>query len=376
MDLGEVVRANPLGAAVSLAALCFVTLVAAVVLRGSLGRSTSLRRSVVAVVLASLALGALAAVLAARLMLLERAELGRFLGALAVAACFAVLLALVVTRPLANDVRRLESMVRRIEAGDRSVGSGIERADELGHVARALDDLTSRLDELERARAAVEAERRSLLSSVGHDLRTPLAALRAAVEALADGVAPDPDRYLRAMQHDLVALTALVDDLFLLAKLDAGRVELERVSVDLAELTDETLDALAPIARAKDVTLQLEAPAAVPVVGSPTALARVVRNLVDNAIRHAPPSSAVRVSLSAAPQVVTLRVRDEGPGFPAEFRSVAFDAFARPDPSRARSSGGSGLGLSIARGLVDAHGGEIWIDEVERGQVAVLLPAT
>ena len=145
-------------------------------------------------------------------------------------------------------------------------------ADELGHVARALDDLTGRLDTLERERATVKDERRTLLSSVGHDLRTPLASIRAAVEALVDGVAADPDRYLRAMQHDVTALTALVDDLFLLSKLDAGRADLDRVAVDLAELTDETLDSLAPIAAERGVELRLIAPTAVPVFGSPTAL--------------------------------------------------------------------------------------------------------
>ena len=274
-----------------------MTLALGALIRRWLRRATSLRRIVVTVVLASLSLGVLSAALAARLMLLDGAELRAFLAVLIVAAAFAVVLAVYVARPLAVDIRRLEATVRSIEAGDRAVTSGIVRADELGHVARALDDLTGRLDTLERERAAVEDERRTLLSSVGHDLRTPLASIRAAVEALVDGVAADPDRYLRAMQHDVTALTALVDDLFLLSKLDAGRADLDRVAVDLAELTDETLDSLAPIAAERGVELRLIAPTAVPVFGSPTALSRVVRNLVDNAIRHAPSATAVSVSV-------------------------------------------------------------------------------
>jgi signal transduction histidine kinase len=381
MSVGDVVRNEPVQVAVSATALCVVTLALGALIRRWLRRATSLRRIVVTIVLASLSLGVLSAALAARLMLLDGAELRAFLAVLIVAAAFAVVLAVYVARPLAIDIRRLEATVRSIEAGDRAVTSGIVRADELGRVARALDDLTGRLDTLERERAAVEDERRTLLSSVGHDLRTPLASIRAAVEALVDGVAADPDRYLRAMQHDVTALTALVDDLFLLSKLDAGRADLDRVTVDLAELTDETLDSLVPIAAERGVELRLIAPTAVPVFGSPTALSRVVRNLVDNAIRHAPSATAVSVSVvrgaseAGAPGGVTVHVHDLGPGFPDGFQASAFDRFSRSDPARTRATGGAGLGLSIARGLVEAHGGEIWIDDVDGAQVSFRIPA-
>ncbi|MGD9704770.1 MAG: sensor histidine kinase [Acidimicrobiia bacterium] len=379
MSVGDVLRSEPLQSLAALIALCIFTFAVGILIRRWLRRATSLRRIVVTVVLASLSLGVLAAALAARLMLLDGADLRAFVAVSSVAATFAVLLAVFVVRPLAVDVRQLEATVRSIEAGDRTVTTGIVRADELGHVARALDDLTSRLDALERERAAVEEERRTLLSSVGHDLRTPLASMRAAIEALTDGVAPDPDRYLRAMQHDVTALTALVDDLFLLSKLDAGRIDLDRIAVDVAELTDETLDSLAPIAAERGVELRLIAPSAVPILGSPTALSRVVRNLVDNAIRHAPSATAVSVSVlrgnGAAPGGVTVHVHDLGPGFPVGFQDAAFERFSRPDPARTRATGGAGLGLSIARGLVEAHGGEIWIDDVEGAQVSFRIPA-
>ena len=130
----------------------------------------------------------------------------------------------------------------------------IVESDELGHVARALDELTARLDTLERERAGYEAERTAMLSSVGHDLRTPLSALRAAVEALADGVAPEPDRYLRSMQRDVEALSALVDDLFLLASIEGGRLDVHAQAADLTEIADEAVDALAPVAAARGLT--------------------------------------------------------------------------------------------------------------------------
>ena len=139
-------------------------------------------------------------------MVLDADGVRTAVGVLAVTAVFATVLVLVASAPLGRDARRLEETVRGIEAGDRSARTGVQRADELGHVGRALDELTERLDVLERERARLDEERRAMFSNIGHDLRTPLSALRAAVEALADGVAPDPDRYLRSMQRDVEAL--------------------------------------------------------------------------------------------------------------------------------------------------------------------------
>src|SRR5262249_53684234 len=148
--------------------------------------------------------------------------------------------------PLQHDVRRLESTVRAIETGDRSTRADIRRMDEIGHVAHALDNLTTRLGELETERAGYERERSTMLSSVSHDLRTPLAALQAALEAIIDGVAPDRDRYLRSMRHDVEAMSALIDDLFLLSKIETGRLELRHEPLDLAEVADEAIESLAP----------------------------------------------------------------------------------------------------------------------------------
>jgi signal transduction histidine kinase len=372
--LAGLLQDKPGEALASLAVLTGVTVATAFGLRALGRRSRSLRGQVVAAALAAIAVGALAAVALARLMVLNGGELRTVLGMLAFTAAFAVLLLWVATVPLARDVRTLEATVRRIEQGDRDVRTELHRSDELGHVAKALDELTARLDRLERERAGVEAERRALLSSISHDLRTPLAALRAALEALVDGVAPDPGRYLRSMQRDVEALTALVEDLFLLARLEAGRVDLHAEPVDLAELADEAVLSLAPVASASGVQVRLEAATPVLARGNAVALGRVIRNLLDNAVRHAPPGSAVVVTVGAdGPPFV--RVVDEGPGFPPGFEDRAFDQFTRADPSRSRTSGGAGLGLAIARGLVEAHGGRIWIEEPPGGRVAFELPA-
>jgi signal transduction histidine kinase len=374
LEWWDAIADQPVEAVLALGGLAAGTLAAAFGLRRLTRRMGSLRRQMLAITLAALAIGALAAVLLARLMVLDSAELARVAAVLGVTAVLATVLVVLASVPLGRDVRQLETTVRRIEEGDRAVRTDIHRSDELGHVAKALDELTVRLDALERERAGYEAERNAMLSSVGHDLRTPLAALHVAVDALADGVAPDPDRYLRSMRRDVEALAALVDDFFLLARIESGRLDLHPVPVDLTEVADEAVEALTPVAAATDVTLALDASTRVHVRGNPTALGRVVRNLIDNAIRHAPSGSVVRVAVAADGRP-SIRVVDDGPGFPPGFGDEAFARFTRADASRNRATGGAGLGLAIARGLVEAHGGRIWIEAPPGGRVAFELPA-
>ncbi|MEZ5261841.1 MAG: HAMP domain-containing sensor histidine kinase [Acidimicrobiales bacterium] len=371
----DAVQASPAQAGLLLGGILLAVAASAVGLRHLDRRQRSLRRQLLAVTMAALGVGAASTVALARLMVLDAQSTRIVVTVLTVTALLAVALVFAASAPLANDVRTLERAVRRVEHGDRTVRTGVSRTDELGHVARALDDLVGQLARLEGERAGFEAERAQLLSSVGHDLRTPLAALQAALEAIEDGVALDRDRYVRSMLADVGALRSLVDDLFLLSRVDAGLIDLTAEALDLAELADEAIEALAPVAAARSVTLQVAAAGAVPVLGNATALGRVIRNLLDNAIRHAPDGSTVtvRVDGEGEPKVV---VHDEGPGFPAGFAERAFDRFTRADAARGRATGGTGLGLAIARGVVEAHGGRIWIDAAARGaRVAFALPA-
>jgi signal transduction histidine kinase len=374
MSWSDRVAEQPLATAVAAVGLVALAVVAAWALRLVARRSRSLRHLLLTLTFGSLLVGAGVAVALAALMVLDADGVWTSLVILAVTGVLATVLVLVASGPLSRDVRALESSVRRIEAGDLSARTGVRRADELGHVARAVDELTERLDAMERERLAMEEERRAMLSSISHDLRTPLSALRAAVEALADGVAPDPERYLRSMQRDVEVLSTLVDDLFLLARIEAGRVDLDRVPLDLSELVDEAVEALAPAAASHGVTIERDTPRRVRVAGNPTALGRVVRNLLDNAIQHAPAGSAVRIVVDGAERP-RVEVLDQGPGFPTDFTARAFDRFSRADPSRNRTTGGAGLGLAIARGLVEAHGGRIWIGAPPGGRVTFELPA-
>ncbi len=322
----DAIADQPVEAVLALSGLAAGTVAVGFALQFFTRRTRSLRRQVLAVTLAALAIGAVTAALLARLMVLDSHELARVAGVLGLTAALATVLVVLASVPLGRDVRRLESTVRQIEEGDRTVRTGVERADELGHVAKALDELTARLDALERERASYAAERNAMLSSVGHDLRTPLAALRVAVEALADGVAPDPERYVRSMRRDVDALATLVDDFFLLARIESGRLDFHPIPVDLTEVADEAVEALTPVAAAAGVALALDASIRVRVEGNPTALGRVVRNLIDNAIRHAPAGSVVRVAVASDGRP-SIRVLDEGPGFPPGFDDQAFARF-------------------------------------------------
>ena len=374
MTLGSVITNHPELAALAFGGMTLGTVSIAFALRAYQRRARRLSKSLLILVLSALLIAVAAAAAASRLMVLNAAELSAVLEVSAVAAGFAVLLVLIVSRSIGGDVHHLERTVRRIESGDRAVQVIGRRSDELGHVGAAINDLVSRLKTLEEERSAVETERQNLLTNIGHDLRSPLAALQAATEALIDGVARDPQRYLRSMLRDIEALGALIEDVALLSQLDANRLDLERLPINLVEIAESVIDSVEPLATAAGVHVVLVDPGAVYVIASPVALTRIIRNLIDNGIRHAPSGTDVTVHISSE-GAATVRVSDAGPGFPSDFRRSAFDRFTRADDSRNRSTGTvGGLGLAIARGLVEAHGGEIWIEDCSPTSVAFRVP--
>ncbi|MFA9431742.1 sensor histidine kinase [Egicoccus sp. AB-alg2] len=298
-------------------------------------------------------------------MVLTGAQFRLVLLALVGGGALGVVAAWLVARPLRRDLRRLRDVTRGVADGHLDVTTGIARRDEVGDLAEAVDRMVEQLAGLERSRERDDEARRQLFIAIGHDLRTPLASLQAAAEALQDGVSPDPHRYLRSMTGDVRLLRGMVDDLFVLAQLEAGALHLERLPLDLAELVDGAVEASAPIARRRGLHVQADLDGGVPVVGDARALDRVLRNLLDNAIRHAPEGTRVEVRVRGDARGCTVTVRDQGPGFPADFEPRAFDRFARADASRTRAAGGAGLGLAIARELLEAHGGSIWLGDVE-----------
>jgi signal transduction histidine kinase len=224
--------------------------------------------------------------------------------------------------------------------------------------------LAVRLAMEERSRRQIEEARRQMVAAVSHDLRTPLASLRLLVEAIDDGIATGEtrERYLREMRTHVEALTALIDDLFELSRIEAGEISWTMGQVELRGLIDDTVAAMRAPAEARGVALATELPShEVLAQADAEKVQRVLFNLIQNAIRHTPADGSVTVRARNAGSGVEIEVADEGEGIsPADSERV-FDAFYRGDESR--SEDGAGLGLAISRAIVEAHGGRIWLDE-------------
>jgi signal transduction histidine kinase len=315
-----------------------------------------------------LAVAVVMIVIAAQQMFINDQDLGLLLWIMIPATIAAALAAYVLSTPIARDAHRLSEAATRVATGDLAARSGVTRADELGDAARAFDRMVERL-------AAVEQERSLMLSSISHDLRTPLAALRVSIEAIRDGVADDPDALLGGMERQMQALSALVDDLQLHTRISSGTLEMRLARHDLAEVVDEAVESVRPLATLRGLVFVTSGPGAVTVDADHVQLGRVLRNLYDNAIRHSPDGGTIRTSIDTdGDRWVEVRVLDQGPGFPDELRAVAFEPFTRGDPARDLATGTAGLGLAIAHGIVAAHRGSIAIGPGPSGDVRIRLP--
>ena len=334
-------------------------------------RARSIRFTIVAVGMTSFLIVAGTAIAAAQEMFFSTHDLQLLLVVLGFGLVASFGFAFAVSRPITSDLRRIATTAQEVAGGDFSATTDVHRSDELGDLADAFDAMAADLRFAEQRREDDEGARREFLTAVGHDLRSPLGSLQAAVEALQDGVAPDPTRYLTSMERDIDALHHLVDDVFLLARLEAGAVELHLQPIDVTEIADEAIEVLQPTAHRLGVEVELQAPGSITLHSAPEALGRVMRNLIDNAIRHG--ETRVVVSLEA-PADLTVRVTDDGPGFPPEFVDRAFESFTRADTARTRDGGGTGLGLAIAHRFVTSLGGSIRAEPGPGGTVEFSLP--
>jgi len=229
---------------------------------------------------------------------------------------------------------------------------------------------------------SAERSRRELVAWVSHDLRTPLAGIRAMTEALADGVVTRPDEvaeYARVIENESVRLSAMVDDLFEMSRISAGALSLTMRTVALSDVAEQAVAAIRPQAQRKRVRLHSDAASGTRVLGSDPELTRVLVNLLSNAIRHTPPDGSVHVTCGADAGHAWVRVQDSCGGIPEEELARVFDLAFRGSsarsPAPAGQPGGSGLGLAIAAGLVQAHDGRLTVHNVGAGcQFEVLLP--
>jgi len=208
--------------------------------------------------------------------------------------------------------------------------------------------------------------RRDLVAWASHDLQTPLTAIRVQIEALVDGIVDDPataQRYLQTTKRQVNDLSLLLDDLFQVAQLDAGGLVVQTAPCSLSDLISDTLESFTALASERRVALTgSAAPSLDPVVLDAPRIGRVLNNLIGNALRHTPPDGRVIISARREGKQVFIDVTDNGEGIGLEDLPHIFERFYRGDKSRTRDTGGSGLGLAIARGIVQAHGGEIWVE--------------
>jgi signal transduction histidine kinase len=310
----------------------------------------------------------LVVVLASGLVMLEmhRTELVVISAA---SAASALVGAFVLSRWILEPLENLRRASSRFAGGDLTTRAPESGPRELAEVSASFNEMAANIEQLFDAR-------RQLVAWASHDLRTPLASLRAMIEALEDDLA-SMDEYLPAIREQLETLTLLVDDLFELARIDAGVLALDVQETSLADLVFSCLRGLDAEARARHVRLEARLDPGDPRVRiEPAKIERVLLNLLTNAVRHTPSDGAVSVVVEPNSDHVVVSVEDTGPGLGAAAPERMFERFWRADDSRTRSSGGAGLGLAIAQGLVQAHGGTIWAENrpVGGARVAFTLP--
>jgi signal transduction histidine kinase len=353
---------------------------------GGAGLLLALRRrpigvQVSAVVLVSVATVAAGAVAAAQAMFLSQHDLDALLVIVLAAGTTGALVAMVLGDRVAAAASSLEQAVRRIGGGDLRGGAAKRSATgEFGALARELDDMSMRLEAALARERAVEASRRELTAWVSHDLRTPLAGIRAMAEALEDRVVDDAEtvaRYHRTMRIETDRLARLVDELFELSVINSGALRLHMERVSLGDLVSDALAATAPAAQARGVRLQGRLISSAPELElSPTKVARVLRNLLENAVRYTPSDGSVWVEAGIQDGGAYVTVADECGGIPTADLDRVFDLAFRGEAARTPGEdGGAGLGLAIAKGIVEAHSGKITVRNEGQGcRFTVRLP--
>lgn len=305
----------------------------------------------------------------ARLMFLNQHDLALGSLLLLFAGGISVAFGFFLSNAITQALEQLASGAEQLSQGDFSTRVPVQGQDEIARLAASFNTMAERLEQAAAAERSLEEARRNLVAWASHDLRTPLTSLRVMVDALADGIVSDPEtiqRYLRQSQAEIERLSTLIDDLFELAQLDAGRLDLDYEWVNLSDLVSDTLESFAARADAQQVSLRGRVASEVdPLWAAPDKLSRILDNLVVNALSHIQPGGTIQLKASLEDETIMVLVIDDGPGILAEDLPHIFERFYRGEPSRTRNRsrrGGAGLGLAIVKGLVDAHGGRIWAE--------------
>jgi len=275
---------------------------------------------------------------------------------------FGVFVAGMVTK----NLRQLAKKAEAIAGGDLSARVQVSGRDEVAQVAEAFNEMAVKLQAAARQQEELEVLRRDLIAWTSHDLRTPLTSIRAMIEALNDDLVTDEatrKRYYRTMRTDIVALNDLIDDLFELAQLNAGGLDLEKSAHSLSDLISDTIESFTLLAENYGIRLEGNVDEGVdPVWMNAPKIGRVLTNLISNALHYTPTGGTVVVSVLKRGQAVEVTVKDNGPGFTEVDIHRVFEKFYRGEQARSRKTGGAGLGLAIAHAIVEAHDGMMWAE--------------
>lgn len=266
------------------------------------------------------------------------------------------------SRSLAKPLDALADAARDIGAQNLSRRVEVIGTDEIADVAKAFNDMASRLEE-------AETLRRNLLADVAHEIRTPVSVIQGNLRAILDGVYPLEEKEVARLYEQTLHLTRLIDDLRELAQAEAHQLNLDIMTVDVASLVKDTAVTFKPICETEQIELRAELLGKLPPIRADQArLRQSLVNLVDNAIRHTPAQGMVTLQAEQLPGALHLRVIDSGSGIPAEHIDHVFDRFYRIDEARSRNTGGTGLGLAIVKAIAEAHGGTVSVTSHGRGQ--------
>jgi signal transduction histidine kinase len=356
-----------------------------VTLRLMRGRSVRLKLFTVAM---TIVLSMVAGVLGtAQAMFLSRHDFVVMLGVCVAGGVVALAMSILLARSVSADSRALHTAMRALgqdegegtEDGEHPHRSARLATAELDMLSRELAATGARLNESRERERAMERSRRELVAWVSHDLRTPLAGLRAMAEALEDGVATQPAVYHTRMRQSVDRLTGMVDDLFELSRIHAGALRLSMERVSLTELVDEAVVGADALAQSRGVRLSADVRTPLAVQVDIRELSRALTNLVANAIRHTPSDGAVRVEAADHDGYAVLAITDACGGIADEDLERVFDVAWRGTPARTPEPlAGAGLGLAIVRGIVEAHDGEVDVRNVVGGcrfEVRLPMPA-
>jgi signal transduction histidine kinase len=304
--------------------------------------------------------------LMARLMFVNAHDLSLAGVLLLFAALIATTFGVFVAASVTDGLRQLAKAANRLAEGDLQARTPVTGRDEVAQVSIAFNEMASQLEKTANEREELENLRRDLIAWTSHDLRTPLTSIRVMIEALHDGVVTDEEtrqRYYKTIRADIVALNALINDLFELAQLEAGGPPLQLENHSLRDLISDTLETFRPLAEKRQVALEGEVGDNLdPVWMNASKVGRVLSNLISNALQYTPEGGKVHVQAARNGEAVEVVVKDSGPGFAEQDISRIFEKFYRGEQARSRTTGGAGLGLAIARGIIDAHGGKMWAE--------------